>query len=498
MQVEILYGGKNREDELDEAWKNLLLAQHHDIQIVGLLSDALKLLPVSIKKSEKIIASSMAFFADNMSDKGIKHVVVFNPHSWSQERWITTEVSLTKGEARSFQVRHNDVILQSLIISSDEYSDKSIMRARIAFKADLKPLSIMSFSLNPIKDLAYSNSSNIRYEDKVIKTPLLELKLSDKGGFEYLKDLRSNTFVNNIEIDRTALFAGTIGGEQVESNGKWIIDQSDPNAPWISATEYGFIADIPYKYKIKIYEDSPVIECKVIFEFNGQKIGLLSDNERDSHSPFIHDKKLRFKFHPQISQNTYGIRDLPFAISETANKYIEGNYWTAISDNTYGVAIFNKGAMGTVREEDGSISIPLAYAMYYIWGTRMLHGDYTYEFAIYPFSGVWQEADIHRKSIVYNFPFPQIESTEKIGTIKNDVNILNIKEKNVILSALYPRSGKLYVRFYEYNGSNADFRIQLDSRISKLIEVDLMENELKNTTTGFRPWEIKTYNMLTQ
>jgi hypothetical protein len=62
------------------------------------------------------------------------------------------------------------------------------------------------------------------------------------------------------------------------------------------------------------------------------KIGLLSDDLRDSHSPFIHEEKLRFKFFPAMNGNPIGIRDLPFVISETNDKYVEGNYWTALSD----------------------------------------------------------------------------------------------------------------------------------------------------------------------
>jgi hypothetical protein len=60
--------------------------------------------------------------------------------------------------------------------------------------------------------------------------------------------------------------------------------------------------------------------------------------------------------------------------------------------------------MAPVREKDGRFSMPLAYAMYYTWGTRMLNGHYTYDFAIYPFEGHWVEADLHRPALEYNFP----------------------------------------------------------------------------------------------
>ncbi|MFC2123179.1 glycosyl hydrolase-related protein [Bacteroidota bacterium] len=491
---EILNGGKSHEEELDKAWKDLLLAQHHDIQICGLLSDARRLLPASIKESENVIENTMAFFAKNMSGDGIKQVVVFNPHSWNQKRWITTEVSLSKGEANDFEVRNGNMAVPSMLISSDRYSDKSIQKGRITFLVDLDPLSIVSFSLVPMDKTTTSVNSKIKFDEEklIINTPLLEIKLSQNGGFEYVKDIKTGKLITQND-ERSGYFRGLINGNPEESMGRWIIDKSTPNAPWCIATEYGFISDIPYQFKIRIYDDSPVIECKVSFDFNGQKIGLLSDNERDSHSPFVHEEKLRFSWNPALVQDVTGIRDLPFAISETDNKYIEGNYWTAVSDGDQGIAFFNKGNMGTVREEDGSISIPLAYAMYYIWGTRMLHGQYSYEFAIYPFSGKWQEADIHRKSLAYNFPLPKSEGKSGNGPLGDKVNLLNMKSENVILSALYPSDGGIYTRFYEFGGLRVDPEINWKVKNTGIREVDLLGEEIEETSLKFKPWEIKSY-----
>ena len=54
-----MYGGEAFENDLDKAWKDLLLAQHHDIQIVGLIPEARKLLPRSYETSNLVIEKSM-------------------------------------------------------------------------------------------------------------------------------------------------------------------------------------------------------------------------------------------------------------------------------------------------------------------------------------------------------------------------------------------------------------------------------------------------------
>ena len=82
-----------------------------------------------------------------------------------------------------------------------------------------------------------------------------------------------------------------------------------------------------------------------------------------------------------------------------------------------GIAVFNKGTMGAVREKDGGFSIPLAYAAYYIWGTRMLSGDFEYEFALYPFTGKWAAADLHRHAVEYNFPLVGVAAPAADGSL---------------------------------------------------------------------------------
>ena len=69
-----------------------------------------------------------------------------------------------------------------------------------------------------------------------------------------------------------------------------------------------------------------------------------------------------------------------FAVAETEDNYVNGNYWTALTDGRAGVAFLNRGSMGSVREPNSGFSLPLAFAMYSIWGTRMLNGEFSYDF----------------------------------------------------------------------------------------------------------------------
>lgn len=494
--LELLNGGRSYEQELEQSWKTLLLAQHHDVQIVGLLPEAHELLPASIHQSVEIIQSAMDYFATNMSGDGIRQVTVFNPHSWSITRWITTEVDLIKGEASAFVVKSGNDEIPARIVTAHRFSDESILEGRIAFKAELPPLSVTSFSVIPAERNPIMESSEINVDEENLRiiNPLIEIKLSEQGGIESIRNVVTGEFITG-KTERSAYFAGTINGRYCESKGRWIIHRSGESTPWVKASEYGFISDIPYQLEITVYEDSPQIDCKVEFFINGQKIGLLSDNKRDSHAPFVHKEKLRFKFFPDVDENVTGVRDLPFAIAHTSDSCVEGNYWTALSDCNNGIAFFNKGTMGSIRENDGSFSIPLAYSMYYIWGTRMLHGNYSYEFAIYPFSGSQDTTDIHKSALEYNFPVPVVAAEPGNGKLGNRINLLSFVPNNIILSAIYPYAGNVYLRFYEYEGKPCDISLPILKNEKSLTEVNLMGNTIDRVDENihFNPLQIKTF-----
>jgi alpha-mannosidase len=123
----------------------------------------------------------------------------------------------------------------------------------------------------------------------------------------------------------------------------------------------------------------------------------------------------------------------------------------------------------------------------------MLYGKYTYEFAIYPFIGGWQEADIHRKSLEYNFPVPQVAVNFGNGSLGDKLALLDMKANNVILSALYPSNGGIYSRFYEFAGVGDNPEINWKIKTANITEVNFLGEKVEKRYLEFKPWEIKTY-----
>jgi len=490
-----LLGGDDHEDALRQSWKNLLVAQHHDIQICGLLADARKFLPASIAASDGVRDSSLRYMGSQMKGEDGEQVTVFNPLSWPRREWIKAAVLLPRRTATAIVVRTGGRIVPSALLSADRYSDGSVKEAQIAIAADVPALGLVSYALEPTQQSAPQIRAGMEIDTASlhIQTPFWEVRLSPGGGIASLVDTRSGRPLLKSGV-RSGLFAGKIDGRDCESSGMWTVKPAPAGAPWVEVQEKGRIGSIPYTLEITVRADTPRIDCRATFHFEGQKIGRVSDDKRDNKSGFIHEEKLRFKLFPAIGDGATGVRDLPFAIAETPDRYVEGNYWTALSDGRTGLAVFNRGTMGSVREADGGFSVPLAFAMYYVWGTRMLNGDFTYEFALCPFAGDWREADLHRRALEYNFPCVSLCTAPGNGRLGDTVRVLDTPSSDVIISALYNEGGRTYLRMYEHLGREVRTSLNYLLGRARLTDVDLAGREIKPITEPlvFRSWQIRT------
>ncbi len=494
-----LAGEDSGEKDLERAWKSLLVAQHHDIQICGLLADARRFLSESIHTSQDITTKSLRRLGLRMTSGGFPQLVIFNPVSWRRQSWIEVPVSFDKGFARNLEVRHEGKVVPSVILAADSYSDGNLREARLAVLADLDGLSVGTFELHPAAAGSMAGDAGalqVDHQKLALTTPLWKVQFGADGGLLSLRDQRSEREFLRPQ-GASALFAGKINGQDMTSKGHWSLEVARAGGTWAVARQSGLLGTIPYNLEMKFYRESPRIDCWMRFRFAGEKIGRVTKDVRDSVSGFVHEDKLRLKLFPALREETAGVRDLPFAVSETTDRYVNGLYWTAVADGDRGLAVFNRGTMGAVREKDGGFSIPLAYAAYYIWGTRMLSGDFEYEFALYPLTGPWAGADLHRHAVEYNFPLVGVAVPAANGNLGATFQPVRARSDRAMVSALYSRDGKTYVRAYEYRGTGGQVTLDCASGRTRLTEVGLAGQERDTLPRVFpvKPWEIKTVRL---
>ncbi len=476
--VSVMLGGKAYNENLDEAWKYALAAQHHDVTICGLLDLARRFIPASLKESAFVKTESLKSIASHFACKDEGSVLAVNTHSFPVGDYIRlSEDKYVYAQLPAFSAK---------VISADAKSGCN------------------DFSWNP--------------ETGIFENVYYIIKLTD-SGIEYIAKKDGKKVIDN---GGNAMFTAHIDGTDCESNGKWDVRQSPCGAV---ATYEGKIGSVPFGFEMRFGgSDSDRIDCKTRFEIHNERIGITGDKAGLMKSLTVnghkHDGKLCFNVNLCMDKNRKMFRDLPYSISEwsgdirvtedywykkdliiidekvspeesfNSSTYLNGIYWICLKDDNNSVAVFNKGCMGS-DVKGNKVSIPLVYSEEYMCGTKILDGIYEDEFALC--IGRNSVSDIHENAIAYAYPPVAIPLEKGCGDL-TELEFASVSEcKNVVMTTLYPEDGHLLVRFCNYSDEEARFGFK--PAFGKVTEeTDLLGNKLSDSDglLEFRPWEIKT------
>ena len=363
-------------------------------------------------------------------------------------------------------------------------------------------------------------------DNGLLITPCYKIKLNE-NGVEYIKDAKTDIYI--ADNKKVSSFTAWIDGENVSSCGEWNVTI---NSNIAIANYSGKIGDVPFFLEMKFKGNSPRIDCKTKFEVHNQLIGKIGEKAGleksltvDGH---MHESKLCFNLNLCLEKERKMFRDLPYSISEwdgqvrktedywykkdriiidtpvskeesfESSTYLNGVYWVSLKDENQGLAVMNKGCMGSVVRGN-LLSVPLVYSNEYMCGTVILDGVYEDEFAILPFSSALAESELHKKAVSYEYPPVSVSC----GDPENVADEFTFAEFDtvggtVVATAVYPENGDILMRFCNYSDNEAEATVKSKTGIVSA-EIDLLGNEIAKVEQGklkFRPWEIKTVKII--
>ncbi len=471
-----LLGGISQRESLDTAWKYALAAQHHDVTICGLLDLSRRFIPTSLSASDAAKAKASENIAKHFK-KDENAVLAINSHSFAIDEWV-------------------------------EESGKAVHITLPAFTAKLVPFCDEKHAFSFDK------------ETGILSTPLYTAKLND-NGIAYLAKNDGTRIFDNGDGE---LFSAVVENKPCVSDGKWDVTIGDTYA---LCTHNGTIGGIPFTFTMRFNGTNSRIDCTSRFEMHGEKVGITGDKAGlmksitvDGHK---HDGKLCLNMNLCLDKNRRMVRDLPYSICEwdgevrvtedywykedliiidetvseeesfNSSTNLNGIYWLCLRDSKNGLAVFNRGCMGSMVRGN-RLSIPLVYANEYLCGTKMLDGIYDDEFALFPFASESGDVDIHKAAVSYAYQ-PDIIPTDSFTGDMSELCIASIDgDASVILTTYYEENGAVLARFCNYSDSDAAVTFKFaDSKVAE--ETDLLGNTLKEISDNklnFHPWEIKT------
>ncbi|MBA7686773.1 hypothetical protein ES703_95231 [subsurface metagenome] len=209
--------------------------------------------------------------------------------------------------------------------------------------------------------------------------------------------------------------------------------------------------------------------------------------------------RLRVKFDTGIDRKVC-FRETQFGvIPEPTEYFIRGggaqpsgipNFlsWFDVSDGTRGVTFMNKG-LPAVEKIGTAAYITLFRGVYGlsadgVAGPLVPTPDalelrsYTFEYAVQPHDGDWQQAEMYKQAPEFNHRPIAIQAHAK-GALPAEHSFLKLSPHNLILSALKKAedSDAVILRFFETTGESTQAEVELFKTIKRLTVVDLLERE---------------------
>ncbi len=504
-----LLGGCSYKEKLDEAWKYALAAQHHDVTICGLLDLSRRFIPSSLNASEEVKENVLSYLEENFADSEYRSVLLLNLQSFEVDEWFEIRTE------ENSSIYDGDTLLESESVGCD---DGYILK----FHAKLPSFTVKRFLLKKRVDEENKCLYSWDEENGVLSTPLYSIRLNE-SGVVYIDDIKNNCRL--VDNGEGALFTACVEDINCKSEGDWTVKTSSYGAV---AINNGKIGTIPYRFEMRFNSEQARIDCKTRFELHGEHVGrtgidngLKKSLTVDGHR---HEEKLNFILNVCLENGRKMFRDLPYSISDwngavrktedywydkdyilvdtevseeesfNSTTYMEGIYSIGLRDAQKGIAVFNRGCMGSLIQGN-HVEVPLLYSNSYMCGTRILEGIFEDEFALYPFDSSVKTADVFRCAYSYNYP-PMAKLLQRGNSNLSEYRIADFDAENgeVVLTSMYQENNYILSRFCNYSDEKSTVKFLLaDGDV--VSQSDLLGNdilEINGDAIQLNPWEIKT------
>lgn len=473
---------------LDDAWRGLLLSQHHDCWIVPYNK----------------MGHTNHTWAENVS--------IFTSASQNLCDSLTDKISPFTGKIRIYNTsgkQRTEVVSYALpsdfnteVTVTDHNGKKAISQKNtdnsICFIATVPAMGFADYSFKPTKT---NSKKNIRTNWSVsgelqVETDLYRITFDPlKGG------TISSLYDKKLEkewIDMSSEYAfNELRGNFYEERG---IMSSTRRMAQLSLTEEGDlsttvkiegkIGNYPFTQYVRLRTGEPRIDMNLVIDWKSNpRIGEYKEQSRwqEVRKAFYDD---RYKLHllfPVTIENQEIYKNAPFDVCHSLLQNTFFNRWDSIKNNVIlnwadlygekedcGLTLFTDHTTSYLHGEDYPLGLTVQYS-----GTGLWSADYKIEgktdihYSILPHRNKWDERDITFENTRKNEPLVirNISLKEKSTT----KSLLQLPDKDVEISAAYYDGDNLTVRLYN-EGESGDKQLRL-SFIPKQAEIIRLNNK---------------------
>ncbi|WP_116789233.1 glycoside hydrolase family 38 C-terminal domain-containing protein [Flavobacterium psychrotrophum] len=467
--IDFIAGGKTYpNDKIDNAWEQLLLAQHHDCWIVpyngkpgNTWADMVKdWTGVTNKVSDEIITGEAT--ADS------KYIVVYNTSGYSRADYVTLEVP------EAFNSTGISLLDNKKSLVADVVSDND--KTYLKFKADVPAF---GYKVLKIDNKASAKKTAITFKQKndITEVESKRYKITfdaKKGGAItslIAKDLDKKEFV-----DETA--AGQFSGLQGNfyNNGGSKNTYTAPAQIRVKAQGENFIAveviteilSTKVTKTITLTNDNPRIDFNLKIDWK-DNVGIGAfDQYKTKAEPatkaFYNDKEKLVTLFPLNLKGQRIFKNAPFDVLESqlddtffeSWDSIKNNIivnWVDVTDNDgkYGCALFTDHTTTYTHGKDFPLGLNVQFSGAGLWGRNYtIDGPTEINYVLVPHKGNWKDAGIWTQNRNAEEPLRARLVTEKPAV--SEKSLLQLSKKGWELVSAEKKEDGLYIRIFNAEG----------------------------------------------
>lgn len=490
------------EDEIAEAWRTLMLAQHHDCWIVpynGRPGNTWADKVTRWTKSTNAIAGEKieGLFMDPAVTPS-SYVRVFNTMGTKRLELATFQLPEGFQEGKRFEVFTSTGERVPSQVTQDTKGNR-----KLVFEASLQGFGYKTYYISPVKDVDSCPVLPVREnEDGFVKvetdyyTAIFDPKMG--GAITSLIDKKND----NRELVEVGKGLNNLKGF-FYGEGKF--QQGADNVANVSIAEKGelftkilvenHIAGNKYRQLVTFHKSNPRIDFSLHIDWSNQPgIGAYDQSSgyeaKDRAKAFYNDL---YKLHLEFPLKDTGDRlfkNAPFDVCESQLDNTLYSSWDSIKHNVivnwvdvtnassnYGVALFTDHTTSYLQTEELPLGLTVQYVGKALWGRNYaIHGPTNIQYALLPHKGHWESSLVQKASNEWNEPLIAGFVDGEDGPAEK--LFMEITDGNLELSAMTIENNELVVRFYNASSTGKPFTVRWNGSANKILQVDLNGNIL--------------------
>ncbi|MBE9585806.1 glycosyl hydrolase [Mucilaginibacter sp. JRF] len=484
--IAALSGDNKLTANFDDAWRMLMLAQHHDCWIVpyngdkgDTWADKVKGWTANtIRQSDSLTKASI-----NKTAQAGNIITVYNTQAHSRQQAVSVALSAgmvirdVKGNTIPSQINGDSVLFMANVPSFgyatyrfEKGTAKATPGVKVTKLADGKY--VVESDLYSLTIDAYKGGSITAWYDKRYKKELV-----DKQNANGFNSLRGNFYED--------------GGFKSSKNSPaeiTVVEQGPVRATLLIATN---ISGTKVKQRISLVANDPVVDMRVDIDWQRNvKVGEYVDKSNykwtDYKKPFYNDSNKLLTVFPLALKDQKVYKNAPFEVTASKLKSTFFNSWDSIKNNvilnwvdvmagdgSYGVALFTDHTTSYTHGDNFPLGLVAQYSGMGLWGRDYFtDGPTSIHYALLPHAGLWDKAGIWSASAGWNEPL--VASVSNAKPLSVNRSLIDVEKTGLAITAVTNDEKGILLRLFNAEGASGNKAIKLNFAIKKaeLVELD--------------------------